>query len=73
MKSKAFGHLDLEKTVYQKLWALAAAENCDREIADGKYRGPLHGVPIGIKDLLYTRGITTSAGMQVRAKCSTDI
>ena len=47
--------------------ALAAAENCDREIADGKYRGPLHGVPIGIKDLLYTRGIATTAGMQVRA------
>lgn len=47
--------------------ALATAEKCDREIAAGKYRGPLHGVPIGIKDLLYTRGIATIAGMHVRA------
>ena len=46
---------------------LAAAQKCDREIAGGKYRGPLHGVPIGIKDLLYTRGIATIAGMKVRA------
>ena len=47
--------------------ALATAERCDREIKDGKYRGPLHGVPIGIKDLLYTKGIATIAGTKARA------
>ena len=47
--------------------ALAVAERCDREIARGEYRGPLHGVPIGIKDLLYSKGIATIGGMQARA------
>lgn len=47
--------------------ALATAERCDREIKDGRYRGPLHGVPIGIKDLLYTKGIATIAGTKARA------
>ena len=32
--------------------ALAAARQADKEIAAGKYRGPLHGIPYGVKDLL---------------------
>ena len=34
--------------------AMAQAERCDKEIAKGISRGPLHGVPIGLKDLCYT-------------------
>ncbi len=42
--------------------ALAQAEQADREIRAGRYRGPLHGVPYGIKDLFATRGIRTTWG-----------
>jgi len=41
--------------------ALAAARSLDKELAEGKYRGPLHGVPIGVKDLLYTTNAPTTA------------
>src|SRR4051812_7585640 len=37
--------------------ALAQAANADREIKAGRYRGPLHGIPWGAKDLLATKGI----------------
>ena len=43
--------------------ALAAAEEADREIAAGRHRGPLHGVPVAVKDLCNTKGIPTAAGM----------
>jgi aspartyl-tRNA(Asn)/glutamyl-tRNA(Gln) amidotransferase subunit A len=46
--------------------ALAQAREADREIAAGRSRGPLHGVPISIKDLLDLRGTTTTAGSRVR-------
>jgi Asp-tRNA(Asn)/Glu-tRNA(Gln) amidotransferase A subunit family amidase len=42
--------------------ALAQAAQADREIKAGKYRGPLHGVPWGAKDLLATKGIRTTFG-----------
>lgn len=42
--------------------ALAQAERADREIAAGRYRGPLHGIPWGAKDLLATRGVRTTWG-----------
>src|SRR6185369_15316415 len=42
--------------------ALAAAEAADREIAAGHYRGPLHGIPWGAKDLLAARGARTTWG-----------
>jgi aspartyl-tRNA(Asn)/glutamyl-tRNA(Gln) amidotransferase subunit A len=42
--------------------ALAEARDRDRELAQGRDRGPLHGVPIAHKDLFYTRGIRTTAG-----------
>lgn len=45
--------------------AMAQAEAATAEIAAGRYRGPLHGVPIGIKDLCWTEGVPTAAGMAI--------
>lgn len=45
--------------------ALEQARAADREIAAGKYRGPLHGIPYGVKDLLATGGIRTTWGSAV--------
>jgi len=42
--------------------ALAQARAADREIAAGKYRGPLHGIPWGAKDLLAVKGYKTTWG-----------
>ena len=42
--------------------ALEQAANADREIRGGKYRGPLHGIPWGAKDLFATKGIPTTFG-----------
>jgi Asp-tRNA(Asn)/Glu-tRNA(Gln) amidotransferase A subunit family amidase len=44
--------------------ALAQATQVDEEIAAGKYRGPLHGIPWGTKDLLDTAGIPTTYGAE---------
>ena len=44
--------------------ALAQAKKADQEIASGKYRGPLHGIPWGGKDLLDTAGIPTTFGAE---------
>ena len=46
--------------------ALADARRLDEETVAGKSRGPLHGVPIGIKDLCDTAGVPTAAGMAIR-------
>jgi amidase len=45
--------------------ALVEAKQADIEIARGSIRGPLHGVPIAVKDLCHTKGIATSAGMAI--------
>ena len=42
--------------------ALAQAAQADREIKSGKYRGPLHGIAWGAKDLFATKGIPTTFG-----------
>ena len=42
--------------------ALADAHRAEREIMDGKYRGPLHGIPWAVKDLAATKDIPTSSG-----------
>ena len=44
--------------------ALMRAKAADGEIAAGKYRGPLHGIPYGVKDLLDTKGIATTYGAE---------
>jgi Asp-tRNA(Asn)/Glu-tRNA(Gln) amidotransferase A subunit family amidase len=44
--------------------ALTQARKADEEIAVGKYRGPLHGIPWGAKDLLDTAGIPTTYGAE---------
>jgi amidase len=45
--------------------AMAQAEAADAEIAGGRYRGPLHGVPIAVKDLCWAKGVPTAAGMAI--------
>lgn len=44
--------------------AMAQAKQADAEIAAGRYRGPLHGIPWGAKDLLDTAGIPTTYGAE---------
>jgi amidase len=45
--------------------AIAAATRAEEEILAGRYRGPLHGMPIGVKDLFWTKDSPTSAGMLI--------
>jgi amidase len=45
--------------------ALAQADAADREIAAGRRRGPLHGVPLAVKDLCWIKGVPTAAGTAV--------
>lgn len=45
--------------------ALRQAQAADEEIAAGHWRGPLHGVPVGVKDLLWMEGVPTTAGMEL--------
>ncbi|MGB4863087.1 MAG: amidase [Tepidiformaceae bacterium] len=47
--------------------ARADAKAADAEIGAGEYKGPLHGVPIGLKDLYDTAGIATAGGSKVLA------
>ena len=48
--------------------ALETAARLDTARADGQPLGPLHGVPIAIKDLLFTRGLATASGTRVMAE-----
>ena len=45
--------------------AMKQARKAEGEIQRGRIRGPLHGVPIAVKDLCYTKGIPTAAGMAI--------
>ena len=47
--------------------ALAQARQAEREIAAGNFRGPLHGIPFGVKDQLCTKGIKTTLGSRIMA------
>ncbi|MGW7075290.1 amidase [Streptomyces sp. NPDC054866] len=47
--------------------ARSAAARAEREIASGESRGPLHGIPMGLKDLIDAEGMPTTASSRVRA------
>ena len=47
--------------------AMAAARDAESEIAAGHYRGPMHGMPVAVKDQLNTRGIPTTGGSSILA------
>ena len=44
----------------------------EKEVKEGKYRGPLHGIPMSLKDNIYTKGITTAAGSKLLANWAPD-
>jgi aspartyl-tRNA(Asn)/glutamyl-tRNA(Gln) amidotransferase subunit A len=48
-------------------YAMEKAKTAEREIVAGNYRGPFHGIPIGVKDLFWTEGIATSSGSILEA------
>jgi aspartyl-tRNA(Asn)/glutamyl-tRNA(Gln) amidotransferase subunit A len=54
----AWVHLDLDGAMEQ-------AQRLDAEIAEGKFRGPLHGIPIGIKDIIDVEGMPTGCGSRL--------
>ncbi len=60
-------HLNAYITVTQAA-ALQAAEAAERDLAAGRYCGPLHGVPLALKDLFATRGICTTSGSKILAQ-----
>ncbi|NQW22185.1 MAG: amidase [SAR202 cluster bacterium] len=45
--------------------AMADAHVAEQEIISGKYRGPMHGVPIAVKDQFHTKGILTTGGSNI--------
>jgi aspartyl-tRNA(Asn)/glutamyl-tRNA(Gln) amidotransferase subunit A len=47
--------------------AIAAAQRCEEEIRRGVYRGSLHGIPIGLKDIYFTAGLKTTMGSSIYA------
>ncbi|MCC4314026.1 amidase [Streptomyces malaysiensis] len=59
-------HLNAYATVTAERARLTAREAAD-DVAAGRLRGPLHGIPMGLKDLIDVAGVATAAGSRVRA------
>ncbi|MFD0164456.1 amidase [Streptomyces decoyicus] len=59
-------HLGAYVTVASEA-ARGSAARAERDIASGRYRGPLHGIPFGLKDLIDVAGMPTTASSRVRA------
>ncbi len=60
--------LDLRLNSYLAVWgdrALEQARRAEEEIASGNYRGPMHGMPVAVKDLMDAAGTPTTAGSKV--------
>jgi amidase len=78
ISSRAISSVELTETMLQRIEAVDAglhsylavtgesaldqARSAEREIAAGRHRGPLHGVPIAIKDLFWTKGVPSTFG-----------
>lgn len=62
----AFIHVDTDA-------ALAQADAADREIAKGKIRGPLHGVPLAHKDVFFRKGRRSTCGSKIRENFWPDV
>ena len=63
-------HLDFKFNAYLKVardHALAAAKEAEQEIATGNYLGPMHGIPVAVKDQLWSKGIRTTGGSRFLA------
>lgn len=58
-------HLHAYATVMAES-AMKNAELMDEELSDGRDRGPLHGIPVAVKDLCFTKGVPTMGGLSAR-------
>lgn len=83
IESKAVSPVDVTETILKRIEAvdsqlkayatmmaesaMAQARTAERDIVAGRYRGPLHGVPVAVKDLCFTAGVRTMGGSAVYA------
>ncbi len=84
VKTGALTPSELVSRVLEKIWeknhvlnafitvleekALEEAEEADKEIKAGRYRGPLHGIPVSLTDVFYVKGFRCTAGSKILAE-----